>query len=172
MLRDFPVSAARAAQSLEALCMIVSVRRSLFAGDADRKWFLTHVIRGIVDVLREQQGLSNEDCFHGFARLLSRVRSNFQLNDLIRVEGYAEWLDLVAKFTIAACGRPMWCANSMHYILGLWSRLVSAIPYVRMDSAASTAAPDGRVAAPPVGPDALIESYIPKVRWLVLQSLC
>lgn len=167
MVREFPVSAERAAQSLEALCMIVSVRRSLFAADADRKWFLTHIIRGVVDILREQQGLSNEGCFHGFARLLSRVRSNFQLNDLIRVEGYAEWLDLIAKFTIAACGRPMWCANSMHYILGLWARLVSAIPYVRMENASSStaASAEGRPApAPAIGPDALIESYIPKVR--------
>jgi exportin-7 len=170
MVREFAVSAARASQTLDALCLMVSVRRSLFAAEADRKWFLTHIIRGVVEVLREQQGLSHEDCFHGFARLLSRVRSNYQLNDLIKVEGYTEWLDLVAQFTIAACGKPTWCANSMHYILGLWARLVSAIPYVRLENSTggsgATGATDvtGRTpAASPLSPDALIESYIPKV---------
>ncbi len=45
----------------------------------------------------------------------------------------------------AACGQV--ASNAVHYVLGLWSRLVSAVPYVRVDTTA----------------DPMLDTYAPKV---------
>ena len=164
-MRDFPRSASRARSALECLCLLVSVRRSLFSSELERKRFLGHIIRGVCDILREEQGLGDADCYHQFARLLSKVKNNFQLSELVRTEGYAEWIDAVATFTIASCGKPVWASNSMHYILGLWSRLVASVPYVRMEASSTNTASSSSSSAPqPIGSnDILIDAYIPKI---------
>lgn len=155
-MRDFQKSDARAAQALDCISLIISVRRSLFSSDADRKRFLTHIIRGVCEILRENAGLGDEDCYHHFCRLLSRIKNNFQLAELVRAEGYAEWLDLTAKFTIRACTSAGWSSNSIHYILGLWSKLVSSVPYARQE--ASMTAQAGQPA-----PEVLLENYVPQI---------
>ena len=138
--RDFPRSTDRATEALEALCLLVSVRRSLFQSDLERKRYLSHILRGLCDILREEQGLEETGCYFAFAKLLSKVKNNFQLSELARTDGYAEWVELTARFTLNACARPGWSSNSMHYILGLWSRLVSSVPYLRIEPAPSVAA--------------------------------
>ncbi len=47
----FP-SPARAAQVLEVITLLVSVRRSLFGTDADRKRFLMYIMAGVCEILR------------------------------------------------------------------------------------------------------------------------
>jgi hypothetical protein len=139
-MRDFSQSSQRASQTLECISCMISVRRSLFSSDAERKRFLVHIMRGVCEILREKQGLKDEDCYHSFCKLLSRIKNNQQLNELIRSEGYAEWVSLTANFTIEACGNPSWSTNSMHYILGLWGRLVASVPYARLESSGNTSA--------------------------------
>ena len=80
--RDFPISEARARQALEVLTLIVSVRRSLFNSEAERRRFLAHILRGICDILREEQGFTSESCYHEFSRLLSKCKINFQLSEV------------------------------------------------------------------------------------------
>ena len=48
------------------------------------------------------QTLSNPECYHEFCRLLMRVKSNYQLGELIRLEEYNSFIDLVAKFTVSS----------------------------------------------------------------------
>lgn len=48
------VSAERAAQALECLTLLVSVRRSIFGPDSVRKQFLVNLIRGICDILANE----------------------------------------------------------------------------------------------------------------------
>ena len=156
-MRDFALSPPRAAKTLECLSLMVSVRRTLFASDADRKRFLTHTMRGVCDILREKQGLRNEECYHGFCRLLSRIKNNQQLNELIRAEGYHEWLEMTAAFTIDACSRLSETSNSMPYILGFWARLVSSVPYARVEQVAAGAG----VAGPAL--DVGLDRYVPGI---------
>jgi hypothetical protein len=156
--RDFRLSADRAAQTLDCISLMVSVRRSLFPTDTDRRKFLTHIIRGIYEILREEQGLRSEECYHRFCRLLSRIKSNYPLTDLIHVEGYAEWLALTARFTIQACSTPGWSSNSMHYILGFWSKLVAGVPYANASGAAGIP-----VSGSVVKQDALLGDYVPQI---------
>ena len=48
------------------------------------------------------QTLSNPECYHEFCRLLMRVKSNYQLGELIRLDDYNSFIDLVAKFTVSS----------------------------------------------------------------------
>jgi len=146
---------------LEALILLVSVRRSLFSSEADRKRFLAHIVRGIIDIMREQAGFADSACFHNFARLLSQVKKSYQLSDLMATEGYAEWVDLTAAFTVTLCQQPIFAANSLHYILSLWSTLVSSVPYMIAEHNSKAPAP-----GTPAGraPDPGFDAHIPKVR--------
>lgn len=49
----------------------------------------------------------------------------------MRVKHYAEWIQLVASFTVNSLKSWQWAATSVYYLLGLWSRLVSSVPYLQ-----------------------------------------
>lgn len=135
---------------------MVSVRRSLFASDMERKRFVSHVVRGVCEILREEAGFGDSNCFHGFTRLLSKMKSSFQLSELVSVEGYAEWIDLTAKFTVQCCSTPAWSGNSLSYILGLWNRLVVSIPFLMAEYST-------RSTPSPTPPSLVFDEYIPRV---------
>ena len=83
-------------------------------------------------VLDSQHGLGNQATFHSFCRLLGRLKSNFQLIEMYKTEGYDQFLVSSSKFTILSFKQWRHSQNSMHYILGLWARMVSALPYIKM----------------------------------------
>ena len=80
-----------------------------------------------------------------FCRLLGRLKTNYQLLELVRVENYADWVQRVAEFTITSLNSWQWASSSVYYLLGLWSRLVSSVPYLKGDS------------------PSLLESFVPKI---------
>jgi exportin-7 len=84
-------------QAMDCLVQLASVRRSLFANEDDRAKYLTMLIHGIRDVLRNRTGLNEPTNHHAFCRLLARLKSNYQLNQLVAVDCYAEWISLVAN---------------------------------------------------------------------------
>lgn len=91
----------RSAQAMECLSQLASVRRSLFPNQETRQAFLHRVLTAVVAVLRGQQRLGEEENFHEFCRLLSRVKSNFQLGEMIKCgDVYQELIQLVAQFTV------------------------------------------------------------------------
>lgn len=61
-----------------------------------------------------------------------------KLSELVRVEGYLEWVELAADFTVRSLKEWQWSTNSIHYLLALWGRLVAAVPYVRADAGAKS----------------------------------
>ena len=69
------------------------VRRSLFGNDSD-------IMSGVCDILRAKEGLSSLECYQNFCRLLGRLKANYQLSELVRTEGYEEWLKLAAEFAV------------------------------------------------------------------------
>ncbi|RHY92746.1 hypothetical protein DYB35_006862 [Aphanomyces astaci] len=135
LLFDFYHSSAapNSARCLEALMLLASVRRSLFAPDKERATFLSHLLAGICRIISTQQGLSEQDNYHEFCRLLGRLKSNYQLSELMKADSFQEWMDLTPTFTVKSFQQWQWSANSIHYLLGLWSRLVAALPYVRAE---------------------------------------
>ena len=63
---------------------LASVRRSLFVNDGERSKFLNALVTGTRDILRAQQGLAEHANYHEFCRLLGRLKTNYQLSELVR----------------------------------------------------------------------------------------
>lgn len=118
-------------QAVECLVRFACVRRSLFASEQERNAYLRNLINGTREILVTQKGLGEHANYHEFCRLLGRLKTNYQLSELVGVENYADWIQRVAEFTIKSLMSWQWASNSVYYILGLWSRLVSSMPYLR-----------------------------------------
>lgn len=46
------------------------------------------------------QGLRDPNNYHEFCRLLARLKSNYQLGELVMFESYPETIQLITKFTV------------------------------------------------------------------------
>ncbi|GAB2277715.1 hypothetical protein Dimus_012418 [Dionaea muscipula] len=121
-------------EALECLVRLASIRRSLFTNDASRSKFLAHLMTGTKEILQSGQGLAQHENYHEFCRLLGRFRVNYQLSELVNVEGYSDWIHLVAEFTLKSLQSWQWTSSSVYFLLGLWSRLVSSVPYLKGDT--------------------------------------
>ena len=132
-------------EALECLTRMASVRRSLFSSEAERSKFLSHIMNGTREILRTRQGLSEHENYHEYCRLLGRLKTNCQLSELVGVENYADWIQLVAEFTIHSLQSWQWASGSVFYLLSLWSRLVSSVPYLKSDT------------------PSLLDTYVPKI---------
>eukprot|EP00429_Kryptoperidinium_foliaceum_P009915 CAMPEP_0176004324 /NCGR_PEP_ID=MMETSP0120_2-20121206/1634_1 /TAXON_ID=160619 /ORGANISM="Kryptoperidinium foliaceum, Strain CCMP 1326" /LENGTH=1115 /DNA_ID=CAMNT_0017337001 /DNA_START=172 /DNA_END=3520 /DNA_ORIENTATION=+ len=127
----------RSSKAMEAIILLASVRRSLFPTDKDRAAFLGRLIGGIREMLSKQTGLMHQDNYHQFCRLLGRLKANYQLSELVKADGYMDWLELAASFTVQSIRNWQYnTTNSIHYLLSLWGRLVAAVPYVRPETGA------------------------------------
>lgn len=126
----------QSSKAMEALILLSSVRRSLFQTDKDRAAFLGRLITGIREMLVKRTGLQHQDNYHQFCRLLGRLKANYQLSELVKADGYLEWLELAASFTVQSVQNWQYSTNSIHYLLALWARLVAAVPYVRPETGA------------------------------------
>ena len=88
-------------QVLSCLVQIASVRRSLF-NNAERAKFLSHLVDGVKRILANPQCLPDPNNYHEFCRLLARLKSNYQLGELVKVENYPEVIRLIANFTVTS----------------------------------------------------------------------
>ncbi|XP_066147042.1 exportin-7 isoform X1 [Euwallacea fornicatus] len=116
--------------ALSCLVQIASVRRSLFS-NTERAKFLTHLVNGVKHILQNPQGLSDPSNYHEFCRLLARLKSNYQLGELVMVDNYPDAIQLIAKFTVQSLQMWQFAPNSVHYLLSLWQRMVASVPYVK-----------------------------------------
>ncbi|CAM9898423.1 unnamed protein product, partial [Ectocarpus sp. 6 AP-2014] len=128
----------RSSQAMQSIVLLSSVRRSLFSKETDRGAYLQQLMNFIREILQTNQGLHHPDNYHQFCRQLGRLKANYQLSELVRVEGYLEWVELAADFTVRSLKEWQWSTNSIHYLLALWGRLVAAVPYVRADAGAKS----------------------------------
>lgn len=138
LLFEFYASAdpPRSSKAMEAIILLSSVRRSLFPTDKDRAAFLGRLMGGIREMLMKETGLQHQDNYHQFCRLLGRLKANYQLSELVKADGYLEFLELAANFTVQSIRNWQYSTNSIHYLLALWARLVAAVPYVRPETGA------------------------------------
>lgn len=82
-------------------------------------------------ILENPQGLAEQSSCHEFCRLLARLKSNYQLGELVKVESYADTIRLISEFTVTCIQMPQFGANSLHYLLSLWQRMVASMSYVK-----------------------------------------
>ncbi|XP_071044353.1 exportin-7 isoform X2 [Parasteatoda tepidariorum] len=118
--------------SMALLCIvqIASVRRTLFNND-ERGKYLAQLVNGIKSILENPQKLSDASNYHEFCRLLARLKTNYQLGELVRIESYPDTIRLIAKFTVTSLQMWQFAPNSIHYLLSLWQRMVASVPYVK-----------------------------------------
>ncbi|KAK7815981.1 hypothetical protein U0070_014194, partial [Myodes glareolus] len=81
--------------------------------------------------LLSQLGLSDPGNYHEFCRFLARLKTNYQLGELVLVKEYAEVIGLIANFTITSLQHWEFAPNSVHYLLTLWQRMVASVPFVK-----------------------------------------
>ena len=48
------------------------------------------------------QALADTECYHEFCRLMMRLKSNYQLGELMRLDDYPRLIELIAKFTVSS----------------------------------------------------------------------
>ena len=70
--------------ALSCLVQIASVRRSLF-NNTERAKFLNGLVAGVKDILLNPNKLTDPSNYHEFCRLLARLKSNYQLGELVKV---------------------------------------------------------------------------------------
>ncbi|CAH8493807.1 unnamed protein product [Schistosoma turkestanicum] len=76
--------------------------------------------------------IHNPEAYHEFCLLLSRLKCNYQLNELVALNDYPSFIELLTMFTVNSLKEYTneTSQNSLHYLLALWQRLVASIPYV------------------------------------------
>ena len=60
------------------------------------------LVGGVRYILENTQGLSDPNCYHEFCRLLARLKANYQLSELVKIEDYPETIALITKFTVTS----------------------------------------------------------------------
>ncbi|KAF2366896.1 Armadillo-type fold [Trinorchestia longiramus] len=120
-----------ASRCISVLVQIASLRRTFFSND-ERIKFLSCLVVGVKSILLNPQSLSDPTNYHEFCRLLLRLKSNYQLGELVVVQEYAATVELIAKFTVDSLSTWQFAPNSVHYLLSLWQRMVGSVPYMKV----------------------------------------
>lgn len=143
MTRNKPEYSSKA---LECLAELAAARRSLFVRVEDRVRYLSSLIAGAQAIMAGSSppggpvvpsggstagigALASEpDNFHQFCRFLWKLNANFSIDELLMVDRFDEFLKGVAAVSTASFRSYDELANSVHYVLGFWSRLATALP--------------------------------------------
>ena len=89
------------------------------------------ICQQVKKILENPQGLQEQSSCHEFCRLLARLKCNYQLGELVKVDNYTETIQLISDFTVTCIQMPQFGTNSLHYLLSLWQRMVASISYVK-----------------------------------------
>lgn len=68
-------------------------------------------VGGTRDIMAKGTGLNQHANYHELCRLLGRLKTNFQLTELVAVEQYEGWIQLVADLTITSLHSWQWAAG-------------------------------------------------------------
>jgi exportin-7 len=122
----------QSSKCIECLVQLASMRRTLFATDELRMTNISRHMQATVDILQSRRGLEDHANYHHFCRWLARLKVNYQLDELIALDIYPSWIELVAQFTLQSLASDWsWIGDSLFYLLSLWSRLIAAKPYLK-----------------------------------------
>ncbi|XP_065071975.1 exportin-7-like [Rhopilema esculentum] len=122
-------------QSISSMAMVcyvqlASVRRSLF-DPTERAKYLQELLNGAKRILESPQSLEDLDNYHEFCRFLARVKSNYQLGEIIKTENYREFIEMIAKFTVTSLQMWQFAPNSVYYLMNMWQKMVASCPFVK-----------------------------------------
>lgn len=123
--------------ALQGLVLMSSIRRSVFTNDKERSAFLECLMMNIERIMTTRVGLQEPENYHEFCRLLGRLKTCYQLSELVKISNFKSFLELAGNFTIMSFQSWQHSMNSIHYLLALWGRMVAALPYLRTDDSAA-----------------------------------
>lgn len=89
--------------------------------------------------------IQDEQSLNGVCKFLGRLKSNFNLQDLISGP-FNEWIEAVSDLTIKLLTQWICASGSIVHLLSLWARLTTSLTYVKVEDATK-----------------LIESKIPEI---------
>jgi exportin-7 len=122
----------QSSKCIECLVQLASMRRTLFATDELRMANISRHMEATVEILQSSRGLEDHANYHHFCRWLARLKVNYQLDELIALDIYPNWIELVAQFTLQSLASDWsWIGDSLFYLLSMWSRLIAAKPYLK-----------------------------------------
>eukprot|EP01147_Barroeca_monosierra_P003947 gene3947-6410_t len=137
--------------ALNCLVQLASVRRTIFSSSEDRLYYLEQLVDGLCRILKSEHGLKDGGAstltvfpFTSSIDIAGKIENDvsglhlsfkylYMLSELVCLSKYRECLELIARFTLISLENWDLSANSVHYLLGLWERLVSGIPYLKSD---------------------------------------
>lgn len=120
--------------AIEFMVCIASVRRSLFPHESDRRKFLEGLVSTALTILKGNLNLQDIQNYNEFCKLLGRLKANFNLQDLVSVPNYNEWIEDVSVFTIKSLNQWRFASGSLVHLLTLWCRMVTSMAYIKVDS--------------------------------------
>lgn len=82
-----------------------------------------------LQVLDNGSILSEPACYHQFCRLLAKLKCNYQLNEIVDIEGYEGIIDTIAKFTISSL-EVKWPRPSISNVVWVSSILCGTLPHI------------------------------------------
>lgn len=119
---------------MRVMVQLASCRRSLFADEIKRKNYLEKVCTAAVIIIGDSENyLVGSESYTNFCRLLLALKSNYQMQELVKLDCYSPWIHAVSTFTVQSLVNWKATGHSVHYLVSLWARLTMAIPYVRSD---------------------------------------
>ncbi len=125
-------NAHHSSKCLESLVHLASMRRTLFSTDTLRIAHIRRHVEGTLEILHTRIGLEDHLNYHHFCRWLARLKTNYQLDELLGLNSYQEWLSSAAQFTMQSLAYDWnWVGDSLHYLLNLWMRLMASKPYLK-----------------------------------------
>lgn len=146
------------AECLNAFTCLASVRRSIFTNEEARITFMKYLMDTQGSLIQKfgmrptpgapssapysssQPLLDDEQNYHEFCRFIARFKYNFTLNDIVRSASFESWLQTLYLFTVQS-GFAEWdsrSANSLSYLLGVWSRIAADVSQLKMSDGSST----------------------------------
>ncbi|KAL3083211.1 hypothetical protein niasHS_011013 [Heterodera schachtii] len=117
----------------QTLVQLSSVRRMLFDSN-DRQKYLEQIVNGLKRVLESPENLNTADNFHQFCRVISRMKANYQVSELVKCDSFSELLNSLTKFTLECLSMShFFTTNSIYYLISFWSKLAGSLGYARVD---------------------------------------
>ncbi|ORX48496.1 hypothetical protein DM01DRAFT_1338555 [Hesseltinella vesiculosa] len=116
-------------KAMDCLVSIASIRRALFNDVEERSKFVMAIMHGTREIMLTSRGMEDSDNYNSFCRLLYRFRVAAPLNEMVGKPGYLEWIGFVADFSLKGFQSWKWSPNTIHYLLGFWSRIVQSMTY-------------------------------------------
>ena len=115
---------------VSCLSQMAAIRRSLFT-NTERTDYFHNLLAGVKTMLENIDHLSDSKTYHEFCKLLARLRAIYQLTEFVKAPCWADFVRLLAQFTVNSLRFVECPANSLHYVLSTWHKLVASVPYMR-----------------------------------------